>query len=90
MNKHDIPGAPRQAAVFKSNRSQAVRIPKDLAFPEDVRRVTIEKTADGGLLIRPANAGKNWNAFFSRDFSLSDDFPAERDQGIAEIRELFD
>ena len=90
MNKHDMPGAPREAAVFKSNRSQAVRIPKELAFPEDVRRVTIQKTADGGLLIRPTGVGKDWDAFFSGNFSLSDDFPGERDQGIAEGRESLD
>ena len=28
-----------KAAVFKSNRSQAVRMPKSLALPENVTRV---------------------------------------------------
>jgi antitoxin VapB len=29
-----------QHAVFKSNRSQAVRLPKAAAFPDDVKRVS--------------------------------------------------
>ena len=27
--------------LFKSNRSQAVRLPKEIAFPEGVKEVTI-------------------------------------------------
>jgi len=90
VNKHQTPAAPREVAVFKSNRSQAVRIPKDLAFPDDVRRVTIVKTPDGGLLIKPASVGKDWDAFFAAGAFVSGDFPADRDQGIAEEREPFD
>lgn len=90
MNKHQTRPATREAAVFKSNRSQAVRIPKELAFPEGVRRVTIERTADGGLLIRPAGIGKDWDAFFAAGAFVSDDFPTDRDQGIAEEREPLD
>lgn len=39
--------------VFKSGNSQAVRIPKDLAFGPTVQEVEIERHGDG-LLIRPA------------------------------------
>ncbi|HTH72870.1 MAG TPA: AbrB/MazE/SpoVT family DNA-binding domain-containing protein, partial [Trinickia sp.] len=28
-----------QGAIFKSNRSQAVRLPKSVALPDDVKRV---------------------------------------------------
>ena len=31
----------KQTTVFKSNRSQAVRLPKDVALPDDVRQVDI-------------------------------------------------
>ncbi|WP_188390276.1 AbrB/MazE/SpoVT family DNA-binding domain-containing protein, partial [Pseudomonas fluvialis] len=30
-----------QGAVFQSNRSQAVRLPKAVALPEDVKRVDV-------------------------------------------------
>jgi len=90
VNKHPTPAASREAAVFKSNRSQAVRIPKDLAFPDDVRRVTIVKTPDGGLLIKPASVGKDWDAFFGSGPFATEDFMADRDQGIAEVRESLD
>ena len=32
---------PVRTTLFHSNRSQAVRLPKDVAFPSDVREVTI-------------------------------------------------
>lgn len=38
--------------VFKSGNSQAVRIPKDLAFDPAVQEVEIERHGDG-LVIRP-------------------------------------
>ncbi|MBU6488532.1 MAG: AbrB/MazE/SpoVT family DNA-binding domain-containing protein, partial [Burkholderiales bacterium] len=30
-----------QGAIFKSNRSQAVRLPKSVALPDDVKRVDV-------------------------------------------------
>lgn len=41
---------PRTTTVFKSGNSQAVRIPKDLAFSTD--KVTIEVDGDA-LILRP-------------------------------------
>ncbi|PJE80509.1 Antitoxin VapB [invertebrate metagenome] len=32
-------GPPMETTVFMNNKTQAVRIPKELAFPEDVKRV---------------------------------------------------
>jgi len=90
MNRHEPPPKPREAAVFKSNRSQAIRIPKDLAFAEDVKKVTITPTEDGGLLIKPAKPGKDWAAYFARPSLADPDFLADRDQGVAEEREPFD
>ena len=90
MNKHD-PTAVREGAVFKSNRSQAVRIPKELAFGDDVKRVTIEPTEDGGLVIRPVQSKrKNWETFFRDGPFVTDDFLADRDQGQDQQREPFD
>lgn len=88
MNKHEPPSKAREAAVFKSNRSQAIRIPKDLAFPEDVKKVTITPAEGGGLLIKPA--GRDWAAYFANGPHVSDDFLEDRDQGVAEEREPLD
>ena len=90
MNKHDSSSAVREAAVFKSNRSQAVRIPKDLAFDDDVKRVTITRTADGGLLIKPVSTAKDWDEYFRNGPFVTDDFLIDREQGIAEERESLD
>jgi antitoxin VapB len=90
VNKHD-PTAARQAAIFKSNRSQAVRIPRELAFADEVKRVTIEPTGDGGLIIKPVQPNrKDWEAFFRDGPFVTDDFLADRNQGQDQEREPFD
>ncbi|WP_428154259.1 type II toxin-antitoxin system VapB family antitoxin [Brevundimonas sp.] len=54
---------PLKATVFKSNRSQAVRLPKALAFPDDVKELRVIREGKG-LLLLPANAV--WDDFFDR------------------------
>jgi len=89
MNKHEPPAKARETTLFKSNRSQAVRIPKELAFPEGVTKVTITPAEGGGLLIKPKQ-GKDWASYFANGPFVDDDFLADRDQGVAEEREPFD
>lgn len=48
--------------LFQSNRSQAVRLAKDVAFPAGVREVVIRRQGDE-LVIRPADAA--WDDFFA-------------------------
>ena len=40
-----------QTTIFKSNRSQAVRLPKDVALPESVKRVHIVAVGNSTLTI---------------------------------------
>lgn len=40
--------------IFKSGNSLAVRIPKEMTFPEAIQEVSIERMGDG-LLIRPVS-----------------------------------
>lgn len=47
--------------LFKSNRSQAVRLPKDVAFPANVKEVTILKDGARRVIV-PADAV--WDDFF--------------------------
>ncbi len=82
MNAHSK--ITRTAAVFKSNRNQAVRIPKDLEFPEGVKQVTIKRQGNK-LIIEPA--GNFWKNFF--DEGPNFDFPERFPQGEYEERESF-
>lgn len=76
------------STVFTSNHSQAVRLPKAVAFPEDVHQVDILKIGRGrGRVIVPQD--KRWDDLFLHGPRLSDDFPSEREQLAAEEREPF-
>ena len=71
-----------RTTLFQSNRTQAVRLPKDVAFPDGVRAVTIVR--DGARrVIAPADAA--WDDFFA---APGIDLP-EREQPEAQDREAF-
>lgn len=53
--------APLKAAIFKSNRSQAVRLPKAVAFPEGVKEVTV---IPEGKTLRLVPTNALWDDFF--------------------------
>jgi len=72
--------------LFKSNRTQAVRLPKDVAFPEGVTEVEIVKSGNTRII---SPAGSRWESFFADPHKISDDFLTERDQGEFEEREPF-
>ena len=72
-----------QAAVFMSNRSQAVRLPKSVALPDDVKRVNVVVLGRTRIL---TPAGEAWGSWFDEP-GLSSDF--ERDQPMAQEREGF-
>ncbi|MCG8611762.1 MAG: antitoxin [Pseudomonadales bacterium] len=71
--------------VFKSNQSQAVRLPKDVAFPESVKKVEIVKIGNARL-VTPAE--HLWDDWFD-DEGVSDDFMNDRDQPEHQEREAF-
>lgn len=50
-----------RTTVFHSNRSQAVRLPKDVAFPEGVKDVTVVRDGKRRVIV-PADSG--WDDFF--------------------------
>ena len=72
------------STVFITNRTQAVRLPKAVAFPNDVQQVDILKIGSARLLVPK---GKRWEDFFLSGPHVSDDFMAEREQPAAEDRE---
>lgn len=73
-----------QSALFKSNRSQAVRLPKDLAFPESVKKVVVRKVGNSRI-ITPVDS--LWDDFFAEPGCP--DFPEREAEAGAEDREPF-
>ncbi len=74
-----------QATIFTNNKSQAVRIPKALEFPEDVKKVSIIPVGNGRL-ITPVE--ESWDSWFNGE-GVTDDFMAEREQPADQEREVF-
>jgi len=72
-----------QTKLFKSNRSQAVRLPKEVAFPESVKEV--EVTAIGRKRII-APAGQSWDDWFEAS-GVSSDFMTARMQPEDPVRD---
>lgn len=52
-----------RATVFRTNRSQAIRIPKAVAFPDDVKELVAIREGRGLLLVPPDDV---WTSFFNR------------------------
>lgn len=74
-----------QGAVFQSNRSQAVRLPKAVALPEDVKRVDVVALGRTRII---TPAGESWDSWFEGE-GVTADFMAERDQPAEQEREGF-
>ncbi len=69
--------------TFKSNQIQAVRLPKNVAFPAEVTNVEI----GNARIIAPAN--QIWDSWFDT-VPVSDDFMGDREQPILRERESLD
>ena len=72
------------ATVFVTNRSQAVRLPKAVAFPDGVHQVEIIKLGHSRLV---TPIGRRWDEFFVNGPRASEDFMSEREQPGVEQRE---
>ncbi|MEJ5081383.1 type II toxin-antitoxin system VapB family antitoxin [Ochrobactrum sp. MYb379] len=72
-----------QGAVFQSNRSQAIRLPKSVALPADVKRVDIVVVGRTRII---APAGEVWDSWFE-GIEPTSDFMIERDQPASQERE---
>ena len=65
----------KRASIFRNGANQAVRLPQELRFPEEVKEVRIRKQGDS-LLLSPVKA--NWASFFSLQVEAPDDFLERR------------
>jgi antitoxin VapB len=80
----ETPMASVTTTVFKSNQTQAVRLPKPVAFPEGVTEVEILVVGKARVIVPK---GGKWDWYFSLPEKADDDFLLDRDQGEAEERE---
>lgn len=74
-----------QGSVFLSNRSQAVRLPKAAALPDDVKRVDVIAIGRTRIL---TPVGESWDSWFDSE-SVTADFMTDREQPADQERELF-
>lgn len=72
-----------QGAVFKNNRSQAVRLPKSVALPEGVTRVEIVAVGRTRILFP---VGESWDSWFDGE-GVTADFMSDREQPDEQKRE---
>lgn len=72
------------STIFNSNRSQAVRLPKAVAFPDGVHQVDILIIGSSRVIVPQ---GKRWDDLFLNGPRVTDDFMAERVQPAVETRE---
>ena len=74
-----------KTTLFKSNRSQAVRLPKAVALPDDVKQVEIVALGRTRII---TPAGEAWDSWFDGE-SVSPDFMGSREQPGDQDREDF-
>lgn len=74
-----------RTTVFRSNRTQAVRLPKPVALPDDVVEVEITVWGDARLITPAGGAVDFW---WDHGVRVVDDFMADRDQPPAQERGL--
>ncbi len=72
-----------RSTLFKSNKSQALRLPKAVALPDSVKQVDIAVVGRTRII---APAGEIWDSWFA-DEGVSDDFMADREQPKDQERE---
>lgn len=69
--------------VFKSNKSQAVRLPKAVALPESVKEVRIIAIGNKRII---TPAAESWDDWFDNP-QVTDDFMNDREQPEDQLRE---
>jgi antitoxin VapB len=78
---------PTTAKLFMNGKSQAVRLPLDFRFEGE--EVFIRRDYNGDVILSTKQL--SWDEFFALADSVNvpEDFMANRDNGIAQERELF-
>ncbi|CAG8869447.1 Antitoxin VapB [Pseudomonas fluorescens] len=74
-----------QGAVFKNNRSQAIRLPKSVALPDHITRVDVVAMGHTRII---SPAGEAWDSWFDGE-NVSADFMSLREQPTDQERDGF-
>lgn len=72
------------STVFTNNRTQAVRLPAELRFPDSVKKVEVRAKGAERIIV-PAD--QSWDSFFLGENSVSEDFMTERPAQVQAERE---
>jgi len=70
-------------SLFQSNTTQAVRLPKAVAFDPSISTVTIRKVGTARII---SPKGSSWDEWFDRGGGIGDDFMPNREQGEMQER----
>ncbi len=73
-------------SVFVNNRTQAVRLPAETRFPENVKKVIVRVVGQDRVLSPIENT---WDSFFLSEQRVTDDFMTERASQEQQEREAF-
>lgn len=73
-------------SVFKNNRTQAVRLPVESRFPENVKKVVVRVVGQDRIL---SPLTSTWDSFFLSEDGVTDDFMTERASQDQSERESF-
>ncbi len=73
-------------SVFVNNRTQAVRLPAETRFPDDVKQVIVRVIGKDRILSPITNT---WDSFFLVEEGVSEDFMTERASQEQTERESF-
>ena len=65
----------RKGSVFENNRTQAVRLPAETRFPDDVKHVSVRVSGKDRIL---SPVESTWDSFFLSEEGVSDDFLQSR------------
>ena len=71
--------------LFKSNQSQAVRLPKEVAFSESIKDVEIIAIGNRRII---SPSGQSWDEWFDGP-GVSSDFMETRKQPEDQVRDTF-
>jgi antitoxin VapB len=73
-------------SVFVNNRTQAVRLPVETRFPDNVKKIIVRILGKDRVLSPVENI---WDSFFLSDERVTDDFMVERASQEQQERETF-